>query len=121
MNSELRDFIEATFGSIWTLETLLVLMEAPERPWSTRELTDYLRSSDAVVIEATAHLVRSGLARHNAEGAILYEPGSPRLKGLATSLKAEFLRAPVAVRRMIVATRASDPKAFSDNFNAGAD
>jgi hypothetical protein len=121
MNSELRDFIGASFGSIWTLETLLVLMGAPERTWSTRELRDHLRSSDAVVIEATARLVEYGLARRNADGATIYEPNSADLDRLAKSLQTEFARAPAAVRRIIVRSRTPHPNAVAASFIADFD
>jgi hypothetical protein len=109
MNSELSDFIRASFGSVWTLEVLLVLMKAPERAWSRRELVEHLRSSEAIVVEATHRLAASGLANRQADGVTHYAPCSPDLDRLAKTLQAEYARAPIAVRRTIVSARSADP------------
>jgi hypothetical protein len=64
MTSEraLEDFIADTFGSVWTLELLSLLLDSPGVSFSRGELVERLRASDAVVSQGVSALVRSGLA-----------------------------------------------------------
>jgi hypothetical protein len=105
MNRQLTAFIETSFGSVWTLETLLVLMERPRRDWTKCGLVAHLRSNEAIVAAALDRLATSGLARENADGQARYAPATAELDALAASVEAEYARAPAAVRRMIMQTQ----------------
>ena len=48
-DEEVTTFIRATFRSIWSLETLLLLRRDPERWWSRSDIIAALRASDLVV------------------------------------------------------------------------
>ena len=51
MNSDLIEFVEMSFGSVWSLELLLLLYRDPPRKWTSGELVHELRSSEVVVAQ----------------------------------------------------------------------
>ena len=62
MNSDLIEFVETSFGSVWSLELLLMLYRDPSRIWTSDELVHELRSSEVVVAQSIERLVAAGLA-----------------------------------------------------------
>ena len=116
MDENLAEFIETSFGSVWSLETLLFLRRERDRSWTREELVQQLRSSEAVVAEAVERLVVSGLLLADEAGAVRYAPASPDLERLSESLEAEYRKAPTAVRRVIVQTPLGKLRSFADAF-----
>jgi hypothetical protein len=116
MDERLAEFIETSFGSVWSLETLLFLRRERNRSWTREELVVQLRSSDAVVAEAVDRLAVSGLLVFDETGALRYGPASDDLEGLADRLESEYRKAPTAVRRMIVQTPLGKLRSFADAF-----
>jgi hypothetical protein len=102
MQSQLVDFIEQSFGSVWDLEMMLVLHESQPRRWKGGELVAHLRSSEAIVLNAIDRLLACGLALKDPEGAVNYSPESDETRLLVDALCAEYRRTPAAVRRMII-------------------
>jgi len=102
MQSQLVEFIERSFGSVWVLETMLVLHDSQPRRWTGGELVAHLRGSEAVVLHAIDRLLACGLALRDSEGAVNYSPESDETRRLADALCAEYRRAPAAIRRMII-------------------
>jgi hypothetical protein len=62
MNSDLIQFVETSFGSVWSLELLLLLFRDPQRHWTYGELVHELRSSEVVVAQSVERLMAAGLA-----------------------------------------------------------
>jgi hypothetical protein len=116
MDDRLAEFIETSFGSVWSLETLLFLRRERDRSWTGEELVQQLRSSDAVVAEAVDRLVVSGLLVADEAGALRYAPASPDLEALCGRLEDEYRKAPTAIRRMIVQTPLGKLRSFADAF-----
>jgi hypothetical protein len=62
MNSDLIEFVETSFGSVWSLELLLLLYRDSSRTWTSDELVHELRSSEVVIAQSIERLVAAGLA-----------------------------------------------------------
>lgn len=120
MNTDLAEFIEYSFGSVWALE-LLLLLHASERGWSTQELVRELRSSDAVVGQSIERLVAAGLVLVEKDGSARYAPASSQQDTLVRSLHEEYAKRPAAIRRMILQGGEEKLRSFSDAFRLKRD
>lgn len=116
MNSDLAELVEYSFGSVWALELLLLLLREPDRRWPHEDLVAELRSSDVVVADSIKRLVASGLIVLEDTGAVRYAPASKQQDELVRQLDEEYRTRPAAVRRMIVQGPAEKLKSFSDAF-----
>ena len=116
MDDRLDEFIETSFGTVWSLETLLFLRREQHRSFSRDELVQQLRSSDAVVSDAVDHLIVCGLLVVDEKGSVRYAPASADLEHLTASLEDEYRKAPTAVRRKIVQTPLGKLRSFSEAF-----
>jgi hypothetical protein len=116
MDDRLAEFIATSFGSVWSLETLLFLRRERHRSWSAIELVQQLRSSDVVVTESVDRLVMSGLLIMEEDGAVRYAPASEDLEQLTGALEAEYGKAPTTVRRLIIQTPLGKLRSFADAF-----
>lgn len=121
MNSDLVELIEYSFGSVWTLELLLLLCRDRERPWRSEELVGELRSSEAVARESIDRLVTAGLVIVEEHGAVRYAPASQEQDALVMQLHEEYRRKPAAIRRLIVQGPAEKLRSFSDAFRLTRD
>lgn len=121
MNSDLVELIEYSFGSVWTLELLLLLCRDRERPWRPEELVGELRSSEAVARESIDRLVTAGLVIVEEHGAVRYAPASQEQDALVMQLDEEYRRKPAAIRRLIVQGPAEKLRSFSDAFRLTRD
>lgn len=115
MNTELVEMVEYSFGSVWTLELLLLLHRDRNRAWPREELVRELRSSEQVVAEGINRLVSNGLILIE-ENHVRYAPASQGQDELVRQLEEEYRVKPAAIRRMIVQGPAQKLRSFSDAF-----
>lgn len=120
-DQEVESFIRATFRSIWSLETLLLLRRDPERWWTRAEIVAALRASDLVVSNSLDRLCVAGLVMVEEGGTARYQPVDPALDELVEGAAQLYARGPDAVRRMIVAAANPGITAFADSFKLKKD
>jgi hypothetical protein len=120
-SQELTEFIRTHFRSVWSLELLLHLRRHPERCWSTAELVDVLRASQAVVATGVEMLLAGGLIVVDRDGAAGYRPATPDLETRVAETEDLYARKPDAVRRLIVLSANSGVAAFADAFKLRRD
>jgi hypothetical protein len=116
MDSDLIEMVESSFGSVWSLELLLVLYSQPKRAWTSDELVRELRSSEVVVSQGIEGLVASGLVIPEADGTVRYGPASRAQDKLVSMLEEEYRKKPTAIRRLIVQNPADKLRTFADAF-----
>lgn len=116
MKSDLVEFIEYSFGSVWTLELFLLLCGNRERQWRADELVRELRGSEAVARESIDRLVATGLVLAEEDGAVHCAHVSHEQDALVRQLEEEYRKRPAAIRRLIVRGPAEKLKSFSDVF-----
>jgi hypothetical protein len=117
----LAEFIRATFGSVWTLELLLLLTGDAERAWTEAELVSSLRASDLIVTRAIQELTAAGIVLIEQDRRVRYGPVSEPLRKMVKSTEKFYATSPDKVRRLIVEARASGLKAFADAFRIWKD
>jgi hypothetical protein len=115
-DSAIHRFMRSAFGSIWSLELLLLLRSKPEHCWTRRELIESLRASEQVLTKSTADLVAAGLVSVDGEGCAQYAPSSPALDETVDAVAAFYASRPSAVRRLIVGGAADSVVNFADAF-----
>jgi hypothetical protein len=120
-SQELTNFICSHFRSIWSLELLLYLRRHPDRCWSTAELVEGLRASQAVVATGLETLLAGGLILIENNGGARYGPANPDLDRRVDETAELYARKPDAVRRLIVLSTNSGVMAFSDAFKLWGD
>lgn len=113
---ELTNFICSHFRSVWSLELLLHLRRHPDRFWSTAELVEVLRASQAVVTTGVETLLVGGLIVVERDGGARYGPANPDLEARVGETAELYARKPDAVRRVIVLSANSGVVAFADAF-----
>ena len=117
MRDDLVEMVETSFGSVWSLELLLVLYRDPRRTWTPRQLVDELRSSELVVAQSIDNLLAAGLALPEDGGAVRYGPASKHQDELVRELEAEYRVKPAAIRRLIIQNPAEKLRSFANAFN----
>ena len=115
-NSAIHRFMRSAFGSIWSLELLLLLRSKPEHCWTRQELIESLRASEQVLTKSTADLVAAGLVSVDAKDCAQYAPSSPALQETVDAVAASYASRPAAVRRLIVGGTADSVVNFADAF-----
>lgn len=113
---EVTRFIRSTFRSVWSLELLCHLRNHADRTWRPEELIAALRASDLIVSHGLVALTAAGLVVMHGDGAVRYQPATPALEDLVTSVVELYARSPDAVRRLIVSSTGGDLAAFADAF-----
>jgi hypothetical protein len=111
----LRRFIRSAFGSVWSLELLLLVRQKSAHRWTHDELIDALRASEQVLRTSTADLVTAGLVTIDAEGRLGYA-ATAELDATVAAVAALYGSRPGAVRRMIVGGGADPAISFADAF-----
>lgn len=120
-SQELTEFIRSHFRSVWSLELLLHLRRHPDRCWSTAQLVEVLRASEAVVATGIATLLAGGLIVVESDGGARYQPISPDLDECVAQTEALYATRPDAIRRLIVLSTNSAVAAFADAFKLRRD
>jgi hypothetical protein len=119
-DEDVTGFISATFRSVWALEVLLFLKQAPERSWDRSELVAALRASDSVIAHSVDGLLAAGLAVSEG-GRTRYGPASVQLARLVHATEAHYAQRPDATRRLIILPRHDGLSAFADAFRLRKD
>lgn len=114
-DNALRRFIRSAFGSVWSLELLLLVRQRPAHRWSHDELIEALRASEQVLRTSTADLVTAGLVTLDPDGQLGYA-APPELDATVEAIAALYASRPGAVRRMIVGGGADPAISFADAF-----
>jgi DNA-binding IclR family transcriptional regulator len=112
----LESFIANSFRSVWALELLKLLAEQPGAYFTSRQLIDALRASEAVVEQGIANLTAAGLAIADGDGGVALAVGSARVAELVRAAIDFYGKSPDKVRRLIVAQSAPGVTAFADAF-----
>lgn len=120
-NDKLRDFIAASFRSVWALELLCLLRRNRDRSMSHEEMVSGLRASQLVVSQSLESLSAAGLVLIEASGAARYGPASGSLDKLVAGAEEFYARSPDAVRRIIVSAANPSLTAFADAFRLRRD
>jgi hypothetical protein len=110
-----KRFIRSAFGSIWSLELLLVLRQRPDHGWTRAELIAALRASEEVLARSSADLNAAGLIATDDEQRVRYAPVSAELEKTVADVAALYGSRPAAVRRLIVGGEDS-AATFADAF-----
>lgn len=118
---ELAQFIRDNFRSVWSLELLLFLKSNSEESWSTAQLVEELRASDAVVATSLRQLIVGGLVVDEDGQQIRYAPATAGLSRLADDTESLYTVKPDAVRRLIVSAGTGGLIAFADSFRLRKD
>jgi predicted transcriptional regulator len=116
MNSDLTEFVEGSFGSVWSLELLLFLYMGQERCWTTGELVGELRTSETVVSDSLGSLMTAGLIVSEPDNSVRYCTASLEQGELVRRLEAEYRRTPAAIRRLILNNPNRKLQSFLDAF-----
>ena len=104
----------STFRSIWSMELLFLLLQEPERRWSSPELVNALRASELVVSQAIDALHAAGLIVQESDNLVRYGPASEDLHELVVAAQALYVRSPDAVMRLVMRSRSDNLVAFAD-------
>lgn len=120
-SQEVTEFIRSHFRSVWSLELLLHLKRHPDRFWSTAELVDVLRASQAVVTTGVETLLAGGLIVVESDGRARYAPANQDLDRRVAETEEVYAIKPDAVRRLIVLSANSGVAAFADAFKLWRD
>jgi hypothetical protein len=107
--------IRTAFGSIWSLELLLVVRQRPDHAWSRPELIDALRASEQVVVRSTSDLIAVGLVTVEG-GMVRYAPNDDALHRTVGDVAALYASRPAAVRRLIIGGGIDPVTRFADAF-----
>jgi hypothetical protein len=118
---ETRNFISATFRSVWALELLRLLRRHGGSDVAHGVMVSELRGSDSVVTQSLAGLAAAGLVVNGEDGSARYAPASSALDRLAAEADALYRRSPDAVRRLIVSAANPGAAAFADAFRLRKD
>jgi hypothetical protein len=98
---EVTRFIEATFGSVWALELLILLRQQPKRAWTHAELVAALRASELIVCRSGSALAAAGLVEEGTAGTLRYRPRSPECEDLVAATETLYSGSADLVRRLI--------------------
>lgn len=114
-DNETERFIRSVFGSIWSVELLLILRGPPQRDWRREELIAALRASDLVIARSCADLSAAGLIEEEGDKA-RYAPSSSEQDAQVALAASLYAARPALVRRMIVGGPRDPVERFADAF-----
>jgi DNA-binding transcriptional ArsR family regulator len=116
LETELLDFIQSSFKSIWSLEVLIFLKQAPEESWSVDELVRELRGSVPIVTQSLGMLEVAGLLATDIDGKVRYAPAAADISRLADASERAYRDRPGEVRRVILTAPNDKLHTFADAF-----
>lgn len=114
--AELLNFVRTSIGSVWALETLLLVGGRPERTWQPDELVRELRSSPAAVAGAVQVLERAGLVAKVNERGCRYQPASAELDHIGELVRKIYETKPATVIGAIFESPDDKLRAFAKAF-----
>lgn len=115
----LARFIKSAFGSIWSLELLLLVRARPDHGWTHDELIAALRASEQVLAGGVADLAAAGLVQADGD-TLRYAPASSALDQTVAEVARLYAARPSKVRRLIVAGEDQLTR-FADAFRLRGD
>jgi riboflavin biosynthesis pyrimidine reductase len=115
LNNEVTAFVGSVFGSIWSLELLLILQSRPDHAWGSEELIAALRGSELVLARSSADLLAANLIETNGT-TYRYAPASAELGAMVKRLASLYASRPAVVRRLIVGGGEDLATRFADAF-----
>ena len=113
-------FAASSVTSIWALESLLLLKQAPLRAWEADELVRQLRGSHAAISEALTRLRGAGIVTE-ADGRYRYHPQSAEQDALVNELEKLYCLKPVTVISAIANAPNRKLRILSDAFKIKKD
>jgi DNA-binding IclR family transcriptional regulator len=116
-----ESFIGNSFRSVWALEILQFLADHPNRAFSSEDLIEALRVSDAVVAQSVENLSAAGLVVVDGEDQVALHAASEPQARLVRSAIDFYRKSPDKVRRLIVAQSSPGVTAFADAFKLRRD
>jgi hypothetical protein len=108
-------FARDSLGSIWTLEVLLIMQQAPQRGWDEQELEQEIRGSPQIIREAVGVLSRAGLAVLD-DRRWRYVPATPELANVVVELAKLHASKPMLLARTIFSSKSDRIRTFADAF-----
>lgn len=120
-DQDIAGFIRASFRSIWSLETLILLRKESSRWWVKSEIVSALRASDLVVSQSLEGLCIAGLVIVGETDRARYQPVNEALERSVQATLDLYARSPDAVRRMIVTSSSPGLAAFAQSFRLKKD
>ncbi|RZI73309.1 MAG: hypothetical protein EOP13_12410 [Pseudomonas sp.] len=118
--NQVLDFIGSTFRSVWALEVLRLLAQAPDSAFAEEDIIAKLRASKAAIGQSVARLERLGLLTVE-DGRVRFCAASADLEMLVTDAIDLYSRRPDMVRRTIVSSTSPGLTAFADAFRLRKD
>lgn len=79
----LRGFLRMTIKSVWALDLLVLLRNAPGQAWTVTALDNRLRASTSLVEEILVTFVRHGLVVAEADATYRYAPATAEIEAMA--------------------------------------
>jgi DNA-binding IclR family transcriptional regulator len=117
----LRAFLRATIKSVWALDLLVLMRDAPGQRWTVARLNDRLRASTSLVEEILTSFIRQGLVAQEADGSYRYAPADAETEALASELARLYAQRPVAVIKEIMSAPNEKLHSFVDAFRLKKD
>lgn len=118
---DIEEFICDSFASIWDLELLCTLLDAPDAAPKAEQLVKRMRASEQVVTQGARALAAAGMALFDDEGGLRFQPVNAEVEKLARGARNFYARFPGRTRRLIVARQSPGLNAFADAFRLRKD
>ena len=119
--AHLESFIAGSFRSVWALELLKFLADHPSAFFTSPQLIEALRASEAVIAQGIGKLTAAGLAVVDGEGRVALAEGTSEQRKLIGSAIDFYNKSPDKVRRLIIAQSTPGVTAFADAFRLRKD
>src|SRR5690349_3218466 len=113
---DIEQFIGDSFSSIWDLELLCALVDAPERHPDSDELVERMRASELVVARGIQMLEAAGMVAVDDKGRTSFQPVNDEVADCARRACDFYRRFPGRARRVIVSRQTPGLNAFADAF-----
>jgi hypothetical protein len=114
----ISEFLQVFIKSVWALDLLRLIKNAPERAWTVPHLTTELRGSEPMVESILEGFLRVGLAVEDPAAHYRYA-ASPAFDGLIAELLVLYSQRPVAVINEIA--QSSPERASPDKIQSFVD
>lgn len=117
----IRAFLRTTIKSVWALDLLVLMKNAPERGWTIAALNDDLRATPSLVEEILNGFVRNSLVVVNPDGTFSYAPAAAETDAIASELVRLYAERPVAIIKEILSAPNEKIHSFVDAFRLKKD
>jgi hypothetical protein len=121
LDSELVQFIQSTFRSVWSLEMLVFLHRHPGQTFSVDALIREVRGSRPVVLQSLEALQAGGLVVAVTTDDVRFAPASADLARLADGVVGAYRDRPGEVRRLVLSAPNEKLHTFADAFRLRKD